>query len=98
MLLIYFARLLIKIEIFAKKIIIFIDYITQKSLINRFMINNFYKLENVKTYIVNEFQKKKFLMMIFNIVDNDRLDFLQNFKRLLSVINYVRNNFIIVCN
>ena len=72
----HLARLLIKIKIFAKKIIIFIDYIAQKNLINRFIINNFDELENVKIHIVNKFQEEKFLMMIFNIVGNDRLDFL----------------------
>ena len=72
---IHLARLLIKVEIFAKKIIIFIDYIAQKSLINRFIINNFHEFENVKIHIIDEFQKKKFLMMIFNIVDNDRFNF-----------------------
>ena len=51
----HFARLLIKIEIFAKKIIIFIDYIAQKSLINRFIIDNFDEFENVKIHIVDEF-------------------------------------------
>ena len=75
MLSIHFARLLIKIEIFVKKIIIFIDYTAQKNLINRFIINNFDELKNMKTHIVDEFQKEKFLMMIFNIVDNDRFDF-----------------------
>ena len=73
-LLIRLARLLIKIEIFAKKIIILIDYIAQKSLINRFVINNI-DFNDVKIYIVNEFQEKKFLMMILNIVNNDRFNF-----------------------
>ena len=76
MLSVHFARLLIKIEIFTKKIIIFINYIAQKSLINRFIINNFHEFKNVKTHIVDEFQEEKFLMIIFNIVDNDCLDFL----------------------
>ena len=72
----YLACLLIKIEIFTKKIIIFIDYIAQKNLINHFIIDNFHEFENVKIHIVDEFQEKKFSMMIFNIVDNDRFNFL----------------------
>ena len=95
---IHLVRLLIKIEIFAKKIIIFIDYIAQKSLINCFIIDNFDELEDVKTHIVDEFQEEEFSMMIFNIVDNDRLNFFQNLKRLFFVVNRVRNDFIIVCN
>ena len=75
MLSIHFARLLIKVEIFAKKIIIFIDYIAQKNLINRFVIDNFHEFENVKIHIVDEFQEKEFLMMIFNIINNNRFDF-----------------------
>ena len=75
MLLIHLARLLIKIEVFAKKIIIFIDYTAQKNLINRFIIDNFHKFEDVKIYIVDKFQKKEFLMMIFNIIDNDCFNF-----------------------
>ena len=95
---IHLARLLIKIEIFIKKIIIFIDYIAQKNLINRFIIDNFYKFKNVKIHIVDKFQEKEFSMMILNIVDNNCFDFLQNFKCLFFVINRVRNNFIIVYN
>ena len=97
-LLIYLARLLIRIEISAKKIIIFINYITQKNLINCFIIDNLNKFENVKIYIVDKFQKEKFLIIIFNIVDNDRFIFFLNFNYLLSVVNCVQNNLIIVCN
>ena len=95
---IHLARLLIKVEIFAKKIIILINYTAQKSLINRFIINNFHELENVKIHIVDEFQKEKSLIMIFNIVDNNRFNFLQNFKRLFFVVNRARNDLIIIYN
>ena len=97
-LLIYLARLLIRIEISAKKIIIFINYITQKNLINCFIIDNLNKFENVKIDIVDKFQKEKFLIIIFNIVDNNRFVFFLNFNYLLSVVNCVQNNLIIVCN
>ena len=60
---------------FAKKIIILIYYIAQKSLINRFVINNI-DFNNVKIYTVDEFQKEKFSIMILNIINNDRFNFL----------------------
>ena len=74
MLSIRLARLLIKIKVFAKRIIILIDYTAQKSLINRFVINNI-DFNNVKIYIIDEFQEEEFSMMIFNIINNDRFDF-----------------------
>ena len=52
----------------------------------------------MKIYTVDEFQEKKFSMMIFNIVNNDRFDFFLNFKHLFSAVNRVRNDLIIVYN
>ena len=51
------------------------NYIAQKSLINRFIINSI-NFHNVKIYTVDKFQGKKLSIMIFNIVDNDCFDFL----------------------
>ena len=76
MLSIHLARLLIKIKIFIKKIIIFINYTAQKSLINHFIITNFHEFKNVKIHIVDKFQKKEFSIMIFNIFDNNHFNFL----------------------
>ena len=80
-----------------KKNKILIDYIAQKSLINRFVINNV-DFNNMKIYTVDEFQEKEFLMIILNIIDNDCFDFFFNFKRLLFIVSRARNDLIIVYN
>ena len=50
------------------------------------MINNI-NLNNVKTYIIDEFQKEKFSIMILNIVNNNYYDFFKilNVCFLLSI-------------
>ena len=59
---------------------------------------NEFNFKNVRVVIIDDFQNEKNLIVIFNIIDNERIDFLRNFKRLLNVVNRIRDDFIIFCN
>ena len=90
-------RQLILKNVCSKNIFIIIDYIAYKNLINRYIMNEF-NLKNVRVVIIDDFQNEKNSIVIFNIIDNERIDFLRNFKRLLNVVNRTRDDFIIFCN
>ena len=91
------TRDMIQNEVFLEKIMMLTDYMTQKNLINRVLIK-YHILNDVQTQIIDAFQKEKTSIIIFNIIESDRLSFLKNFKRLLSVVSRARNELIIICN
>ena len=91
------ARDLIQNEVSSKDIVMLTDYTTQKNLINRILMKHFI-LSDVQTHIIDAFQKEETSIIIFNIIESDRLSFLKNFKRLLSVVSRARNELIIICN
>ena len=91
------ARDLIQNEVSSKNIVMLIDYTTQKNLINRVLIKHLI-FSDVQAHIIDAFQEEEASIIIFNIVESDRLSFLKNFKRLLSVVSRARNELIIICN
>ena len=91
------ARDLIQNEVSSKNIVMLIDYTTQKNLINLILMKHLI-LNDVQAHIIDAFQKEEASIIIFNIVENDRLNFLKNFKRLLSVVNRAKDELIIICN
>ena len=91
------ARYLIQNKVSSKDIMMLIDYTTQKNLINRVLIKHFI-FNDVQVHIIDTFQEEEASIIIFNIVESDRLSFLKNFKRLLNVVSRARDELIIICN
>ena len=91
------ARDLIQNEVSSKDIVMLTDYTTQKNLINRILMKHLI-FNDVQAHIIDAFQEEEASIIIFNIVESDRLNFLKNFKRLLNVVNRAKDELIIICN
>ena len=91
------VKIYAEVEIFIKNIVILIKYTAQVQLLKRSLVSNS-KVQNVEAYMINSFQDKEASVIILCMMRIQKLDFMSQFNRLLTVCNHAYDLFIMLCN
>ncbi len=87
----------IKTKIFSINILLFILYSTQIALLKKRLISDL-QMKNVKTCMINVYQKKEKSMIIFTIIEDIKIEFQFLSDYFLVECNHLRNSFVVIIN